>query len=55
MSEASPEDVEVSKRLSFVLRHKPEAIGISLESGGWVAVELLLERLNATGAAVRTH
>lgn len=52
MSEASSEDVEVSKRLSFVLRHKPEAIGISLEAGGWVAVELLLERLNATGEAV---
>lgn len=52
MSETSPEDIEVSKRLSFVLRHKPEAIGISLEAGGWVAVELLLERLNATGEAV---
>jgi putative RNA 2'-phosphotransferase len=49
MSDASPEDVEISKLLSFVLRHKPEAIGLSLEAGGWVNVEVLLERLNATG------
>lgn len=52
MSDATPEDVEVSKRLSFVLRHKPEAVGLSLEAGGWVAVEALLERLNATGKPV---
>lgn len=52
MSDTSPEDVEISKRLSFVLRHKPEAVGLSLESGGWVTVDALLERLNATGKPV---
>ena len=32
----------VSKFLSFVLRHQPSAIGISLDAGGWVEVEVLL-------------
>jgi len=32
----------VSKFLSFVLRHQPEAIGISLDREGWVDAELLL-------------
>ena len=35
-------DVETSKFLSFVLRHKPEAIGLSLESDGWADIETLL-------------
>ena len=34
--------VEISKFLSFVLRHKPEAIGITLDAEGWVAVDELL-------------
>jgi putative RNA 2'-phosphotransferase len=34
--------VEISKFLSFVLRHKPKAIGITLDAEGWVAVDELL-------------
>src|SRR4051794_26618161 len=34
--------VHVSKFLSRVLRHAPEDIGLSLEGGGWVAVDALL-------------
>jgi len=34
--------VRISKFLSLVLRHKPEAVGLSLDSGGWVAVEELI-------------
>ncbi len=34
--------VEISKFLSFVLRHKPEAIGIVLDSEGWVSIDELL-------------
>lgn len=33
----------LSKFLSYVLRHDPAAVGIALDSGGWVAVEVLLE------------
>lgn len=32
----------VSKYLSKHLRHEPERLGLTLESGGWVAVEVLL-------------
>jgi putative RNA 2'-phosphotransferase len=35
--------VRISKFLSKHLRHAPEAIGITLESGGWVSVDTLLE------------
>jgi putative RNA 2'-phosphotransferase len=34
--------VTVSKFLSKYLRHEPTALGLSLEPGGWVAVEALL-------------
>jgi putative RNA 2'-phosphotransferase len=33
---------KISKFLSFVLRHKPQAIDITLDAEGWVAVDELL-------------
>ncbi|MCP3997280.1 MAG: RNA 2'-phosphotransferase [bacterium] len=41
--------VGTSKFLSLVLRHKPEAIGLTLDDSGWADVRELLERANATG------
>ena len=38
--------VQVSKFLSKHLRHEPEAIGLTLQPGGWVEVELLLDAVN---------
>lgn len=38
-----------SKFLSFVLRHKPESIGIELDSAGWVGVDELLEKSLKSG------
>jgi putative RNA 2'-phosphotransferase len=32
----------LSKFLSFVLRHRPDAIGLTLDGAGWVAVDELL-------------
>lgn len=32
-----------SKFLSFVLRHEPEAIGVTLDVAGWVDVDVLLQ------------
>ena len=32
----------ISRFLSLVLRHQPEMIGLSLDSGGWVDIEKLL-------------
>jgi len=38
-----------SKFLSYVLRHRPDAIGIELDGAGWVAVETLIAQCNAHG------
>ncbi|CAM3134363.1 RNA 2'-phosphotransferase [Stackebrandtia soli] len=44
--------VKLSKRLSRVLRHRPETIGITLDSQGWVDVPDLLKALSRTGTRV---
>jgi len=36
--------VKVSKFLSFVLRHKPHTIGLTLDVQGWALVSELIER-----------
>ena len=45
----SPRHVKVSKHLSYVLRHAPRAIGLSLDDAGWVDVDTLLERSRDAG------
>lgn len=35
--------VKISKKLSFLLRHQPEAAGLELSPEGWVSVTALLE------------
>jgi putative RNA 2'-phosphotransferase len=42
----------ISKFLSLVLRHKPEAIGIELDSAGWASVDELLLKLQQQGMPV---
>ena len=44
-----PEDVRTSKRLSYVLRHRPDSVGLTLTEHGWVGVDELLAALAATG------
>ena len=41
----TPRKMHLSKFLSFVLRHKPEEIGIQLDEAGWAEVEALLQGL----------
>jgi putative RNA 2'-phosphotransferase len=41
--------VRVSKRLSFVLRHRPERVGLLLDDAGWVDVDALLAALARHG------
>jgi putative RNA 2'-phosphotransferase len=43
------DNIQVSKFLSLVLRHKPEAIGLTLDQNGWAKVEDLLRLANSTG------
>lgn len=40
---------KISKFLSFVLRHKPEAIGLALDANGWANLDELIDRANASG------
>lgn len=40
---------EVSKFLSFVLRHAPEEIGIKLDPAGWVRIDDLLAKSKKAG------
>ena len=42
------EDVRLSQRLSYVLRHAPQSAGLELDAGGWVPVEELLAALGVT-------
>jgi putative RNA 2'-phosphotransferase len=44
--------VRTSKRLSFVLRHHPDSIGITLDDAGWVDVDDLLAALARHGPPV---
>jgi putative RNA 2'-phosphotransferase len=43
-----PEQVRLSKRISKALRHKPDAVGLTLDPHGWVPVADLLAALRLT-------
>jgi putative RNA 2'-phosphotransferase len=45
----SVDPVQLSKFLSFVLRHKPDAIGLALDPQGWASIDELTEKANAAG------
>ncbi|MEW4564499.1 RNA 2'-phosphotransferase [Bremerella sp. JC770] len=36
---------KISKQMSYVLRHQPDSVGLTLAPGGWVAVDKLLAAL----------
>lgn len=42
------DEVQLSKKLSFLLRHAPEKAGLTLEPGGWVPLAPLLKYLKVT-------
>ena len=39
-------DTKTSKYISLILRHRPEAIGITLDEHGWADVEELINGIN---------
>ena len=43
----------ISKFLSYILRHHPESIGITLDSDGWVEINLLLAQAQKHGRRIR--
>lgn len=46
------EDIELGRFLSLLLRHRPEAAGIVLDSNGYADVEELLAGVNRTGRKI---
>ncbi|MEV6493438.1 RNA 2'-phosphotransferase [Actinoplanes sp. NPDC051633] len=46
----SKSQVRLSRRMSMVLRHRPESVGITLDPQGWVPISTLLEALGVTRA-----
>lgn len=42
----------IGKTLAYVLRHVPESIGITLDSGGWANIQELLAALNNHGTKI---
>ena len=50
MTELTRDQVRLSKRLSLVLRHRPETAGLALDPNGWVPVPELLTALGITRA-----
>lgn len=41
--------VQTSKFLSYVLRHAPDSIGLTLDGQGWADIAELIDRANASG------
>ena len=41
-----------SKSISLILRHKPETIGLSLDTNGWADVNAMISGINKAGYAV---
>jgi len=44
--------VKTSKFLSLVLRHRPELVGMQLDSEGWLAIDQLIANSNKLGHAI---
>lgn len=42
-------DFRLSKRLSYVLRHDPDSVGVALDAAGWADVDELLAALRSHG------
>ncbi|AZE75473.1 RNA:NAD 2'-phosphotransferase [Pseudomonas synxantha] len=43
---------DTSKFLSYVLRHEPQAIGLSLDSEGWASVSALIDAASREGRSI---
>lgn len=44
------DQVRLSRRISMILRHRPESAGITLDQNGWVPVATLIQALGITRA-----
>lgn len=44
---------KISKYLSFILRHNPDAIGMRLDPEGWLNIDQLIANANAAGKSMK--
>jgi len=44
-------DTRISKTLSWWLRHRPQATGLTLDAAGWTGVDAVLAAFAADGVA----
>jgi putative RNA 2'-phosphotransferase len=44
-----PTNSKLSKFLSLILRHKPEAVGLSLDAQGWAPIDVLIAKCSRAG------
>lgn len=49
---SEPQDVRLSRLLSYVLRHAPQDFGLTLDAGGFVPLDAMLAALRARGREV---
>lgn len=45
-------DINLSRFISLILRHRPETIGITLDNEGWADTQKLLAGINASGRRI---
>lgn len=50
--EQSKKDVDLGRFISLILRHQPEAIGISLDENGWANTDELIAGINEKGESI---
>ena len=50
--EQSQADIKLGRFLSLVLRHEPQAAGITLDQHGWADVEALIAGVRRTGRTI---
>ena len=43
---------KISKQMSYILRHQPDSVGLTLAPGGWVDVDQLLAAISSHGRVV---
>ncbi|TWU49837.1 RNA 2'-phosphotransferase [Rubripirellula reticaptiva] len=43
---------KISKYLAFILRHEPQSIGLKLDAEGYLNVDELVGKSNATGKSI---
>lgn len=43
---------QISKALSYVLRHRPDSVGLTLKEGGWTNVDLLCKAMSNSGRVI---